>query len=42
MPGQQLYIPYCNMCLAHDTVSWDSILYSAYGEWTVESFELLI
>ena len=33
MLGQQLYIPYCNMHLAYDTVSWDSILYSAYGEW---------
>jgi len=41
-PGQELFIPYCNTRQAHDTVSWDCILNSAYGEWKEEAFELLI
>ena len=41
-PGQELFIPYCNTRHAHDSVSWDCILNSAYGEWKEEAFELLI
>lgn len=39
-PGQDFYISYQNTRLAHDTVSWDSILGLAHGEWQGDAFEL--
>ena len=39
-PGQEFYIRYRNTRLAHDTVSWDSILGLAHGEWQGDAFEL--
>lgn len=40
-PGQELYIPYRNTRLAHDIISWDSILGLATGEWKEDAFELM-
>ena len=41
-PGQDLYIPYRDTRLAHDTISWDCILTSAYGEWREDAFEVFL
>jgi len=41
-PGQDLYIPYCNTCPAHDTISWYCILTSAYEEWREDAFEVFL
>ena len=41
-PGQELYIPYRNTRLAHDIISWDSILGLAHGEWKEDAFELFM
>ena len=40
--GQDLYIPYCDTHPAHDTISWDCILTSAYGEWREDAFEVFL
>lgn len=39
-PDQELYIPYPNTRLAHDIISWDSILGLADREWQEDAFEL--
>lgn len=41
-PGQELYIPYRDTRLAHDTISWDCILGLAYGEWKEDAFEVFL